>query len=68
MQVKTEEIFEKLSKKHKLPKFVIEAIWKSQFDFVADVIKSGDPEDSSTMKSVYLRNFGKFYCKKNVRR
>lgn len=50
---------EELSKKHHLPKFVIEAIWESQFRFIAQ--KMRDAESTDDLKSFYLRNFGKFF-------
>lgn len=62
------QIWEQLSKKHRLPKFVIEEIWKSQFEFTAEIMKEGDPEKPDEMKSVYLQNFGKFYPIKKKRK
>lgn len=59
IQANLNQKIEELSKKHHLPKFVIESIWESQFRFIAQ--KMREAENVDEMKSVYLRNFGKFY-------
>jgi nucleoid DNA-binding protein len=52
---KVDIILEEVSKKHNLPKQVIEEIYKSQFYMLRNSIKEGE------FKNVMLNMFGKFY-------
>lgn len=54
-QKKVENIENKLSEKYKLPKEVIEDIWKSEFKFTIDKIRE------EKFKIIQLPGFAKFY-------
>jgi len=58
MQKRVENLYQGLSKKHKLPLGVIKAICESQFQCAREEIKKGISGEPETFKNVRFRNLG----------
>jgi len=58
------DIFDQISKKYGIPKFLVKEIWESQFRFVTEKMRAIDHEDINSYKTFYIRNLGKFYANK----
>lgn len=70
----TDRMVNDLSLRYNLPKGVIRAIILSQFEFLRDVIRSGEKDNFDSFASVRLMRFGvfkvmkkRFYTIKNAR-
>jgi nucleoid DNA-binding protein len=58
-----EKIMKDISLRCYIPLEVVESVIDSQFKFLADTISSGDRRNPSTLKSVNLKNLGRFVIK-----
>lgn len=62
--IEVEEIYVRLSKKHKLPISEIKLIWESKFQKVVSEMSKFNESDPSTHNNFFINEFGKFVVNK----